>query len=340
MAEFPGDNTFDYSATWTNTQFATAVKNFLQATRQLPGGKAMSELTIASGSVSPVHGAHTLDTESEAATDDLASVATSLPDGAWLLLRPENTSRVVTVKHGAGGVGEIILDGAADYVLDKASKTLVLQRLGPQWIEIFRTGWDDAESGGQQLFAEDGDFTVPPGVTKAYVTAVGGGGGGGGGAGATGDSPSATADGSDGAAGGQSRFGTHETIAGATGGKGGSGLGRGGLSFSGGAHGQNKAGDLGGFGGLTGPTVLGLVGSGGNGGNGANGINETSGGGGGAGCPSVAPAVRRAIGGLTPGGTVAVTVGQGGAGGGGGTGAGGNGLNGAPGANGAVLIEW
>lgn len=340
MAEFPVETDFDYSAATTNTEHLASLKAFLQTAKQLPGAQAQSELTISSGSITPTRTAHSVDTESDAASDDLASIGTGLPDGSWLLLRPENTARVVTVKHAAGGVGEIVLDGAADYVMDKTSKTLVLQRVGAQWLEIFRTGWDDAEAGGQQLFTASGDFTVPAGITRVYVTAVSGGGGGGGGAGATGTSPDASASGSDGVAGTQSSFGGSVIVAGGSAGKGGSGLGRGGQSFEAGCHGQNKSDDLGGYGGVSQATMLGNYGRGGNGGKGADGTSGTAGGGGGAGCGPVAPSHRKKVDSLTPLGTVAVTVGAGGAGGAAGTGAEANGVAGSNGVNGAVLVGW
>jgi hypothetical protein len=316
------------------------MEDLLTAIHELPGAQDMTEATISGGNLIASRAAHTVDTESDASADDLTNILTTADDLRLLILRPANAARVVTVKHAAGGAGEIILDGEADYVFNKTSKTLILQRVGAQWLEVTRTGWDDAEDGGQQLFTSDGNFTVPAGITRVYVTAVGGGGGGGGGAGATGTSPSSSTDGGDGADGGASSFGAYVTAAGGKGGGKGLGLGKGGTAWPGGQHGQNKCGDLGGAGGVAPPTALGAYGQGGAGGAGSGGTSGTGGGGGASGAGTAAPVVSSQIGSLTPGGTVAVTVGAGGAGGSAGTGAGGNGTAGSSGTGGAVLVKW
>lgn len=343
MPLFPASGSFDVPATpgdLTNEDFADLMEEILVAAKELPGVQGQTELTISSGSVTVDRCSHRLDTEGDASTDDLTNIVTGASDVRLLILRPASSSRVVTIKHAAGGSGEIILDGEADYVMNKLSKTLILERIGAQWVEVTRTGWDDAEDGGQQLFTASGDFTVPMGITRVYVTAVGGGGGGGGGAGATGTSPSSSADGVNGSDGGSSSFGAHVVVAGGGAGTKGLGLGKGGTAVSGGQHGTNKVGDLGGLGGVAPPTVLAGYGKGGAGGAGAGGANGTGGGGGASGACSAVPAVRQKVDSLTPGGTVTVTVGAGGAGGAGGTGAAANGTAGSTGANGAVLVEW
>ena len=341
----PASDAFAFPATpgdFTNQDFADLMEDLLVAMHEFPGAQEQIEITLnVSGSIFVDQVSYSVDTYADAAADDLIHIFVGAvgPTTRLLILRAENTSRVVTVKHAAGGEGQIILDGAADYVLDTASKTLILERVGSQWLEVTRTGWDDAEAGGQQLFTASGNFTVPTGITRVYVTAVAGGGGGGGGAGATGTSPSASTDGSDGSDGGQSSFGAHVVAAGGKGGGKGLGLGRGGAAQAGGQHGGNKAGDLGGLGGVP-PAIFRAYGKGGAGGNGAGGANGTGGGGGASGAYSATPAMRNKVDSLTPGGTVAVTVGAGGAGGAGGTGTAGNGSAGSTGSNGAVLVEW
>lgn len=340
---FPESGAFDVPATpgdLTNDDFAELMESILVAAKELPGAVGQTELTISAGVVTVDRCSHKIDTESDASSDDLTNIITGASDVRLLILRVSNPNRVVTVKHAAGGSGEVILDGDADYIMNKASKTLVLERIGAQWLEVTRTGWDDAEDGGQQLFTASGNFTVPAGITRVYVTAVGGGGGGGGGAGATGTSPSSSTDGADGADGGASSFGAYVTAAGGKGGGKGLGLGKGGTAWPGGQHGQNKCGDLGGAGGVAPPTALGAYGQGGAGGAGSGGTSGTGGGGGASGAGTAAPVVSSQVGSLTPGGTVAVTVGAGGAGGSAGTGAGGNGTAGSSGTGGAVLVKW
>ena len=86
--------------------------------RELPGGEAETELTIASGSITPTRAAHSVDTESDAASDDLTTIdQTNHPDGRMLLLREENASRVVTLKHAAGGAGQMFLANDQDLAL-------------------------------------------------------------------------------------------------------------------------------------------------------------------------------------------------------------------------------
>lgn len=93
-----------------------------------------SELTIASGAIVPTGSYHTVDTESEAASDDLDTItATNATDGAILVLRAISSSRTVTVKDGTGN---ILLAG--DMVLDNSADTLTLKYAGSNWVEIAR----------------------------------------------------------------------------------------------------------------------------------------------------------------------------------------------------------
>lgn len=110
--------------------------------RQVPGSAAVElAATISGGSITPAGGGGIIvvDTESAAATDDLANIIpTNYPDNACILLRNANAARVVTLKHGATGTGQMLLDRSADYVLDDTLKYLLLQRRGNDWYEVFR----------------------------------------------------------------------------------------------------------------------------------------------------------------------------------------------------------
>lgn len=62
-----------------------------------------TELTISSGAITVTQSTHRVDTASDAATDDLATI--NMPANvnvAWL--KAENAGRVVTVKHGTGNI--------------------------------------------------------------------------------------------------------------------------------------------------------------------------------------------------------------------------------------------
>ncbi|MFQ5786190.1 MAG: hypothetical protein ACE5H8_15395, partial [Alphaproteobacteria bacterium] len=95
------------------------VEDILARLREQPGYEVESELTIAAGTVTPTRGIHSIDTELDAAADDLSNIAqTNHPDGSLLLIHEVDPGRVVTVKHAAAGAGQILLHGAADFVLD------------------------------------------------------------------------------------------------------------------------------------------------------------------------------------------------------------------------------
>ncbi len=92
-----------------------------------------TELTIASGAVEPTRSAHRIDTESDAASDDLATLTVgSVNDGGLLLLTSEDAGRVVTVKDG---VGNIHTNAGADVPLD-VNQPMVLFLDGTDWYEI------------------------------------------------------------------------------------------------------------------------------------------------------------------------------------------------------------
>lgn len=80
-----------------------------------------SELTIASGAIATTGKFHTVDTQSDAASDDLDTV-TGVANGELVLLRPASAARTVVVKHGTGNIKcpqgvDISLAEATDHVL-------------------------------------------------------------------------------------------------------------------------------------------------------------------------------------------------------------------------------
>lgn len=102
-------------------------------------GFESDELTIASGSVTPNRSHHTVDTESDAASDDLANVVTTnMATDAILILRAAHTDRSVVLKHAATGDGELYNAYDADITLDDTDKTVIYQRRGADWYEIAR----------------------------------------------------------------------------------------------------------------------------------------------------------------------------------------------------------
>jgi len=148
MATFPAAGTFEVPSdrtTFTVYDFADAQEAFLASCKQLPGGAAVSELTISGGIIVPTSGAHTVDTELDALADELTNIQyTNLPDGRLLILWLEDSTRVVTLKHMAGGIGQIYLAGAADYEMSYR-RPIVLQRIGSLWVEVIHGAYTDRD---------------------------------------------------------------------------------------------------------------------------------------------------------------------------------------------------
>lgn len=96
-----------------------------------------SELTIASGSITPTGQNHTVDTEGDAASDNLATiVTTNIPDFGFLTLRAANAARTVVIDDAAGN---IYTNDSADFSLDDDEKSITLQRRGASFYEVSRS---------------------------------------------------------------------------------------------------------------------------------------------------------------------------------------------------------
>lgn len=145
----------------------TSLDDITAHIRQMLGGEDESELTISSGSVTATRAMHTIDTEGDAAADDLTNVDISGVSAFVIMLRQEASARVVTLKHEAGSAGQLSLLGGQDLVLDATSKRVLF------WIdtgaspttlrEIGRFGFDapgqleanTAGSGSPNIITED-----------------------------------------------------------------------------------------------------------------------------------------------------------------------------------------
>jgi len=105
---------------------------FYQGIGQLPA----TELTIATGIVTPTLGNHFVDTEADAASDDLTTIeTTNFVEGRWLYVRAVHTDRTVVLKHGTGN---LVMQDATDFSLDDAKKGVMFERVGANWIELWR----------------------------------------------------------------------------------------------------------------------------------------------------------------------------------------------------------
>lgn len=101
-----------------------------------------SELTIAAGAVTPTANYHIIDTQGNAATDDLTTiVTTNVEDGAVLVLQPAADNRTVVVVHDATpSAGAIVTADGKDVALADIEDMIVLKRRGTFWEEVSRTG--------------------------------------------------------------------------------------------------------------------------------------------------------------------------------------------------------
>lgn len=98
---------------------------------------AFAELTIASGAITPATNFVRVDTEAAASTDDLTTI-TQYANSQVVVLRLENASRVVTLKHGTDN---IYMKDDQDYVFGGVDEFIAFfyDSTVPGWVEIFRS---------------------------------------------------------------------------------------------------------------------------------------------------------------------------------------------------------
>lgn len=97
------------------------------ATGQISYG-ASTELTIATGAIAATRGYHSIDTEADAASDDLDTI-TGGSTGMVLVVRAENDARTVVLKDGTGNI-----QGPGDITLDNTQDTATLLYNGSAWL--------------------------------------------------------------------------------------------------------------------------------------------------------------------------------------------------------------
>jgi hypothetical protein len=90
------------------------------------------ELTIANGVITLTQRTHVIDTEADAASDDLATINGGV-SGRMIVLRAADTNRTVVLKDG---VGNLKLEG--DFSLDNTEDTITLFYDGTNWLEKAR----------------------------------------------------------------------------------------------------------------------------------------------------------------------------------------------------------
>lgn len=94
-----------------------------------------TELTISSGVITVTKSFHTVDTEGDAATDDLVTINGG-SHGDILILSIATGFRIPTIKHGTGNIR---LKDGVDFVPTSVDDTIELIFLGTRWCELSRS---------------------------------------------------------------------------------------------------------------------------------------------------------------------------------------------------------
>ena len=133
---------------------------------------ADTELTIATGAITITQNWHNVDTEADAATDDLDTINGGT-DGYFLILRPNNTARTVVIRHN---VGNILCVGNANFTLDDDHDFVILVyeatlakwcvTQGSSLVNAILDGWVNVDE--TWTYAAASTFTVPTDQTARY----------------------------------------------------------------------------------------------------------------------------------------------------------------------------
>jgi hypothetical protein len=126
MPDFKGENT-DHDMRYTRKALLGSISEINKV-----NVKKAVELTISGGVVTINQSLTSIDTESDAASDDLETILGGV-EGDFLLLKAENTARTVVIKHGTGN---IYSNSGADFSLDSTEKIALLIYNGTNWILI------------------------------------------------------------------------------------------------------------------------------------------------------------------------------------------------------------
>ena len=123
--------------------------------------KAATELTIATGAITVVQSLHTVDTEADAASDNLDDI--TMAEGDVVYLQAADAARTVVVRNLGGGTGNIrTLDGG-DISLDDTVKVVQAVRLGSLVYVVGVYGLDAADVTYTPTTLTDWDSDADPG---------------------------------------------------------------------------------------------------------------------------------------------------------------------------------
>jgi len=116
-----------------HTELNTYVRDNMNYLKTNIALEAAVELTIAAGSVVKTKSFHSIDTQGDAAEDDLDSI-TGGAEGEVLFLRAENAARTVILKDGAGA--DVLDLRGNDIYLTDINQWVMLQHNGTEWVLV------------------------------------------------------------------------------------------------------------------------------------------------------------------------------------------------------------
>jgi len=176
----------DNNTAWVEFASQAIAADLLANTLTLDDG---SELTIATGAITITTARHSIDTESDAASDDLDTIS-GMAAGEFAIVSANNTARTVVLKNGTDN---IITTTGSDITLDETYKLVLLVSLDGTNVHaspLFgATGYDTVQDGGTPLtqrgtinFIQGSNVTLTiaddAGNSRTNVTIAASGGGG------------------------------------------------------------------------------------------------------------------------------------------------------------------
>ncbi len=139
----------DWAAAATQAALKSLLGDISEFTARLIGGAPVGTYVLATGSFVPVECVLSIDTEGAAATDVLDTIdPVNFDGGQPLVIGIADASRVVTVTHEVGSLGQVSLRDSEDVTLADPSERLLLQldatATPNTWVEVARWGFAEA----------------------------------------------------------------------------------------------------------------------------------------------------------------------------------------------------
>jgi hypothetical protein len=116
-----------------------------------------TELTISGGAITLTQGAHTVDTEADAASDDLTTITAAKGVGDIVVLVPANDARTIVLKHGTGNIHTF---NGSDVSLDTDDHWVILFRIGTRWLVLVNSAGSTNTLYSEREFDTIGDLLL------------------------------------------------------------------------------------------------------------------------------------------------------------------------------------